>query len=118
MSGASQEKVRIPQATEMNLLGFMLAGLLRKRPEQLAALEGDVLVEASGMAVLLRFSGGHVEILREIDGVRPLASVRGTMPALLDAALGRGRFYSFLKGRLRVRGRPFALLTLLRLLRV
>lgn len=102
----------------MNLLGLLLRGIIERRLEGHAPrLRGDVAIDASGMRVTLRFAPDAVAITRAA-AVKPVARVRGTLTALADAALGRGRLRAFLDGRLRVRGRPLALLRLLSLLRV
>ncbi|MCC6994664.1 MAG: hypothetical protein IT370_08655 [Deltaproteobacteria bacterium] len=111
-------KVRVLEPERMSLPGLMLQGILeRARAAPSSRLRGEVLVDADGAQVTLRFSDQLVEITRA-PAVRPVAVVRGTLRALLDAALGRGRVRAWLAGRLRVRGGPLTLLRLLGALRV
>jgi hypothetical protein len=111
--------VAVAQPERMNLLGLLLRGLLerRLRAGRPPSLTGDVLVDAGGMRVTIRFSGGSVEITRDPPAARPIAQIRGTLRAFLDLAVGRGWLRSVLAGRIRPRGNPLALLRLLRLFR-
>jgi hypothetical protein len=106
----------------MNLLGLMLLGLLDRRLQDpnavrhARALDGEVVVEASGMVVTLRFGSDSIEITRATSS-HPCATVRGTLMALLHAALGRDRVRNFLRAELRAQGRPMALWHVLSLVR-
>ena len=113
----ARARVEVVEPERMNLLGLMLAGMIDRRlGEGGSRLRGDVLVQAGKMQVTLRFSDRGVAVTR-VPAERPIARIRGTLRALLDAALGRGRVRAFLTGRLRVRGWPLPILRLLRLLR-
>ena len=104
--------VEAPEAA--NLLELMLASLLRRRladPRGRAharSLAGPVIVEAGTMRATLTFRDGGVSISRD-GGPRAVARVRGSLAAIVDAALGRRRVANVLRGRLRVTGRPLAL---------
>lgn len=116
-------QVTIADPERMSMLGLMLGSVLERRlaqpgPARLARfLRGNILINASGMQVTLRFGDGRVEITREPPAGRPTAEVSGTMAGMLDAALGRDRVRRFLRGDLKVRGRPDCLVGLLLLLR-
>jgi len=116
-------QVTIADPERMSMLGLMLGSVLERRlakrgPARLARLlRGDILINASGMKVTLRFSGDQVEITRDPPPGRPTAEVSGTMAGMLDAALGRDRVRHVLRGDLKVRGRPDCLVGLLLLLR-
>lgn len=120
---AHRPRVIVTHRESMNLLGLMTSSLLDRKlsdEKTLAhalALEGDVSVEASGMQITLRFSPDQIEVTRE-HSPRPRASVTATLPALLDAALGRKRLRNVAAGKLRVMGSPKTLWHLLGLLRV
>ena len=118
---------RAPQVTvthreSMNLLGLMTSSLLTRKmadKRNLAhalALQGDVTLQASGMQVTLRFAPERIEVTRE-HSPRPRACVTGTLPALLDATLGRGRLRNVAKGKLKVTGSPRTLWHLFGLLK-
>jgi len=114
--------VVVAEPERMNLLGLMVAGMLRRRLVDPAArrharaLRGDVVLEASGMHVTLHFQPSRIEVTRRAPA-RPRAAVRGTLTALLGAALGRDRMRSFLSGQLRASGSPIALWHVLTLVR-
>ena len=109
---ASAVTVEAPEAA--NLLELMLASLLRRRladPRGRAharALAGPVVVQAGTMRATLTFRDGGVSVARGGDA-RAVARVRGSLAAIVDAALGRRRIANVLRGRLRVSGRPLAL---------
>ena len=111
--------VEIVEPETMSLLGLMLASVLSRRAAEIrgTGLRGDIRIDAGGMQVTLRFTDGKVAISRRPPAGAPIASIRGTLSALLDAALGRGRVRAWLAGQLRVRGSPLALLRLLALLK-
>jgi hypothetical protein len=111
---AAPPEVIVVEPERMNLLGLMLQSVLTRRLSgkralaHAAALSGDVLIEASGMQVTLRFTREGIRVTREASA-HPRASVRGKLTALLDAALGRHRVRSVLKRELSVSGSPRAL---------
>jgi len=116
--------VSIVAPERMNLLGLILRSILERRLAQpggrraAAGLRGDIVVDARGMRVTLRFHGGGVRITREPPRARALATVSGTMQAFIDASLGRGMVRAVLARQLRVYGNPAALVRLIALLRV
>jgi len=116
--------VTVVAPERMNLLGLILRSILDRRLEDPGArrtasrLRGDILVDAGGMSVTLCFTGDGVRITREAPPGRPVARVRGTMRALIDASIGEGMVRSVLSRELRVSGNPLALLRLILLLRV
>lgn len=116
-------RVRIDRPERMSLLGLMLASVLSRaladprRRRHASGLCGDIVVRASGMQVTLQFDATGVTITRASPSKRPLATVTGTLTALLDGALGKRRLAHFLRGDLRLRGGPMALWHLLSLLR-
>lgn len=116
----------IPEVTlvdpdRMNLLGLMLASLLRRRLEQPRArryaerLHGCVAIQAGGMQITLHFARDRIQIERGPSRVRTIAAIRGSLIALLDAALGRRRVHHFLRGELVAWGWPTTLWQLLSL---
>jgi hypothetical protein len=112
--------VDVADAGRMNLLGLLLASLLRRRLAEAGGvharrLRGDVVFEASGMQAVVRFEPQRVRVERVASG-RPIARIEGSLAGLLDAALGRRRLANVARGQLRARGRPLALWRVLRLL--
>ncbi len=107
----------------MNLLGLMLASLLRRRlgdpgaRRHARSLHGQVWVEAGEMQVTLAFSETGIEILKGKAPRPRAASIRGTLTALLDAAQGRRRILHVLRGELIAWGWPTTLWHMLSLLR-
>jgi hypothetical protein len=117
MTQVPRPRVEIADPETMSLLGLMLASVLgRSLGDKVPRLRGDVAIDGGGMQVTLHFDDDGVIISRR-PAARPIARVRGTLTALLDAALGRGRVRAWLAGRLHVGGSPLALLRLLALLR-
>jgi len=116
--------VTVEDSGRANLLELMLASLLQRRladphaREHARALDGPVVVEAGAMRATLTFRAGQVAISRGGGGgARGATKVRGSLAAIVDAALGRRRFAHVLRGELRASGRPRALWHLLALLR-
>jgi ubiquinone biosynthesis protein UbiJ len=106
---------------EMNLLGYILRSLIERNLKTgagvraLSRMKGKVNVGASTMKVALHFQGDRVEI-----GVgwpeRADARVQGSMDTLLSVALGQGMVAPVLAGRLKVGGKIWKLLPMLKLL--
>jgi hypothetical protein len=124
MSEPEPARVTVIDLERMNLLGLMLRSLLARRlgdrgaRRHFEALSGLVEVEAGAMRVTLAFERSGLEIRRGGRTARPVARVRGTLIALLDAALGRGLFRHVLRGELFARGSPLVLWHLLALMRL
>ena len=120
---SDKPSVSISEPDRMNLLGLMLGSLLERRMQTSSAMrharhiKGDVAIDASGMKVTLRFRDGSIEVTRQQPARRPVASVRGTLVAMLDAALGRNRVRHVVHGGLIAWGRPDTLWHLLALMR-
>jgi hypothetical protein len=117
------DHVNVCEPERMNLLGLLLASLLRRRladrrlRRPMQRLRATVAVEAGGMGVTLVFDDGEVSLTRDLlhdaDAV-----VSGSLTGLLDAALGRNRIRRVLRGELRARGSPMVLWRVMKLLRV
>jgi hypothetical protein len=124
MSEPEHSAITVIELEKMNLLGLMLGSLLGRRlgdrnaRRHFEALSGLVEVEAGAMRVALSFGRGGLEIRRGAAAGRPAARIRGTLVAVLDAALGRGLLRHVLRGELSARGRPLVLWHLLALMRV
>lgn len=114
--------VIVEDAERANVLELMLASLLRRRLASPAArtharaIAGPVEIRAGDMHARLLFSGDDVLISRRHED-HAEARVRGSLSAILDAALGRRRIAHVLRGGLRVAGSPRVLWHLLALLR-
>lgn len=117
------DHVNVCEPERMNLLGLLLASLLRRRladrrvRRHVRRLRATVVVEAGGMGVTLVFDDGEVSITRDpVDDAD--AVVRGSLTGLLDAALGRNRVRRVLRGELRAHGSPMVLWQVMTLLRI
>jgi hypothetical protein len=123
MSERERTEITLIEPERMNLLGLLVASLLERRlvdsgaRRHFQALNGYVQIEAGTMRIVLGFGAGGLEIRRGNAPVPPVANVRGTLIALLDAALGRRRVEHVLRGELLAWGRPIALWRLLCLIR-
>jgi len=115
--------VTIDDPPRMNLLGLILGSVLERNLQQPAlqrratSLRAEVLVQAGEMVVTLAFEGAKV-VVRRGRTARPKASVRGSLGALTDFALGGGLVGPVLRGRLKPRGSLLLLLRLRKLLQV
>jgi hypothetical protein len=116
-------RVEVREPEQMNLLGLILASVLRRRLEDerarrhAARIAGDVVVDAAGMRVTLQFARDAVEVVRGAsDGA--VVVLRGSLTGLIDAALRRRRLQHVVRGELSVHGKPRAIMHLLGLLRV
>jgi ubiquinone biosynthesis protein UbiJ len=102
-------QVFVADLERANLLELMLGSVLRRTlasesgRAHARALAGPVAIEAGGMQATLTFRAGDVSIARN-GGGRAEARVRGSLAAVLDAALGRRRLAHVLNGDLRVTG--------------
>jgi|GEM_PF-2364421 len=124
MTESDHATITVVELERMNLLGLMLRSLLGRRlgdrgaRRHFDAVSGLVEVEAGAMQVTLGFERGGLEIRRGKASARPVARIRGTLVAVLDAALGRGLLRHVLRGELSARGGPLVLWHLLALMRV
>jgi hypothetical protein len=120
---AERSGITLVDADRMNLLELMLASMITRRLEDaggrwhLDRLRGQVLIQAGEMQVGMRFSEGRLEIRRGMPTGPLAARIRGTLTALLDAALGRRRIQHFFRGELSAWGWPTTLWHLLSLMR-
>jgi len=79
-------------------------------------MKGTILVGASRMRVMLEFTGG--DLVMAVGGDRADTRVRGSMDTLLGVALGHGMVMPVLSGKLKVGGKIWRLLRMLKLMRV
>jgi hypothetical protein len=106
----------------MNLLGYILRSLIERnlRTERgtraFTIMKGKILVGASRMKVTLDFDGDDLYMSVGQEGKADVR-VKGSMNTLLGVALGRGMVWPVLSGRLRVGGKVWRLLRMLRLLK-
>jgi len=122
---APRAAVTLADPPRASLLALLLRNLLATNlaDERLAArartLHGDVLVDAGGMTVTLRFGDAGVEVVTGVpaDAGRPRARVRGSLTTFLALSTGGGVAGPVLSGALRIGGNPFVLLRLMRLIR-
>ena len=123
MDLAARPEVMLVEPERMNLLGLMLASVIRRRLDDARArrharrLRGQVLVEAGQMRVSLAFTETQIEIRRGKPPGPRAAWIRGTLTALLDAAQGRRRVLHLLRGELVAWGWPTTLWHMLSLMR-
>ena len=114
-------QVIVEDAERANLLELMLASLLRRKlvaPSARAhalALAAPVEIRAGAMRAILVFSGGDVFVSRDRCDYTE-AHVRGSLGAVIDAALGRRRLDHVLRRELQIGGSPRVLWHLLALL--
>lgn len=112
----------VEDAARANLLELMLASLLRRKLGSRSArgharaIAGPVEIRAGDMQARLLFSAGDVLISRTHTEYAE-ARIRGSLAAVLDAALGRRRIAHALRGDLRVTGSPRVLWHLFALMR-
>lgn len=115
-------QIKFKKAGEMNLVGYILRALIERNLETpagaraFAKMKGRVLVGASAMEITLNFSDGDLIMSVGRDG-KPDARVRGSMQALLDVSLGKGMIGPLLSGRLKVGGKAWRLLRMLKLMK-
>ena len=110
---------------EMNLLGYILRGLVERNLETpkgakaFSKMKGTVLVGASKMTVTLDFSGEdlQMEVGAQDRQSRSDVRVRGSMDTLLGVSLGKGMVWPVVTRRLKVGGKVWRLLRMLPLLK-
>jgi hypothetical protein len=123
MDQVARPEVMLVEPERMNLLGLLLASVIRRRLDDAGArrharrLRGQVLVEAGQMQVSLGFSEAQIQVRRGKPPGPRAAWIRGTLAALLDAAQGRRRVLHVLRGELVAWGWPTTLWHMLSLLR-
>jgi ubiquinone biosynthesis protein UbiJ len=114
--------VIVEDSERANLLELMLASLLERRlvtrsaRAHARAIAGPVEIRAGDMHARLLFDADDVLISRRHDA-HAEARIRGSLAAIIDAALGRRRVAHVVAGDLRVTGSPRVLWHLLALLR-
>jgi len=115
-------KIEFKKPGEMNLLGYILQSLFLRNLQTEAGkrtmqkMKGTVLVGASDMRVTLEFGDGNL-VMSVGAGQKSDARVSGSMEALLSVALGKGMVLPVLTGKLKVGGKVWRLLKMLKLLK-
>ena len=114
--------VKFRNPGEMSLVGYILQALIERNlktergVKALAKMKGRVLVGASQMELTLDFTGDDLVMAVGRDG-KPDARVAGNMDALLGVALGKGMVGPVLSGKLKVGGKIWRLLPMLKLMK-
>ncbi len=114
--------VRFARPDQVNLLGYLLRSILQRGAthpagqKALRRLRGSIEIGGSDMRIRLESSGGEAVISA---GPAPEADARvhADLRTLLELALGKNPLGPFFRGRLRVRGKIWRLLPLLRLMK-
>ncbi len=115
--------IKIEHPENMNLLGLILASILKKNLERenisriVSKLSSSINIRAGRMEANLTFIDGDVLIRRgfseKADGY-----VSGTLNAFVDMGLRRNLLKRFLKGDVKIGGNILKLLPLLKLLSI
>lgn len=115
--------VRFRKLGEMNLLGYILYGIIERNLQTergrraFKKTKGTIGLAASGMRVTLDFQGEQLQL--EVGQAGPVdARVEGTIDTLMRISLGGNFVVPVLRGRLRVGGKIWRLLSLIQLLKV
>jgi hypothetical protein len=114
-------KVVFKKPGEMNLLGYILRSLVERNLETesgarvLKKMNRTVLVGASDMRITLDFSGADL-VMAVGQEERTDARVSGSMDTLLGVSLGKGMVWPVMTGKLKVGGKVWRLLRMLKLL--
>ena len=114
-------KVVFRPPDEMNLLGYILRSVIDRNLQSptgqrtFQKMKGRVLVGASQMKVTLDFDGDDLQMSVGEQG-KAQARVQGSMDTMLGVSLGKGMIGPVLSGRLKVGGRVWRLLRMLKLL--
>ncbi len=101
--------VEVVDLDAMNLLGLMVASVLRRRVQEssfspiLRFAPGSVAIRTAGMGVTLRLSHERLLIERGFDETAA-ARVEVDMKTLLDLSLGRVSVGKLMAGDLKLRG--------------
>ncbi len=107
---------------EMNLVGYILAALIERNLQTeagqraFAKMKGTVLVGASRMQITMDFTGDDLVMSVGKQG-KPGARVAGSMDTLLGVALGKGMVGPVLSGKLKIGGKAWRLLPMLKLMK-
>lgn len=123
--GDGEDKVSIDQPEQMNLLGLLLAGFLRKQlthprmARKAARIRGAYGIRAADMAITLTFTPETIRISKGFSK-KTRARIFGSMEEMIALVAGSGSsiaaIIAVLEGRIHIRGNPFALLRLLPLM--
>lgn len=114
--------VQFDPPDQMNLVGYILRSLLERNlateagAKAFSKMKGRVLVGASAMKLTLEFGGADLVISVGERG-KPDARVCGDMATLLGVALGKGMVGPVLSGKLKIGGKFWRLLRMIRLLK-
>ncbi len=113
-----EQIVTVINPENMNLLGLLMKGFFENRLQdetvarKASELHGAYHVTAGKMDVTLLFDKGNITIERGRSRP-PLASIKGSMDALLGMITGKGYIWPVLTFKVRIGGNPLALLPLL-----
>ncbi len=106
---------------EMNLLGYIFCSLVERNlatapgARAFAKMKGTVWVGASDMRITLEFKDQKVYMTVGEQG-KAAVRVRGSMDTLLGVSLGKGMVGPVLSGKLKIGGKIWRLLPMLKLL--
>lgn len=116
-------EVKFLEPDRMNLMGYFLRDILQtnlssKKGQKVAQyMKGNILFIASEMNVTLLFQDDVIEIRAGfLDKIN--ARVKGDLNTLLDVALGSNYLTFLLRGKIKVGGKIFMLLKVMKLLRI
>lgn len=115
--------LNINNPEKMNLLGLILANILKKNLKNkgvsrlLERLSSSINIKAGRMKVNLRFNKGEIQIRRGFSDNAD-ACVSGTLDAFIDLGLRRNLLNRFLKGDVKIGGNILKLLPLFKLLSI
>lgn len=115
--------LKIDNPENMNLLGLILANMIKKNLENqdvshlIRRLSSSINIKAGRMKTNLSFKNGIVLISRGFSD-NAHASVSGTLDAFIDLGLRRNLLNRFLKGDVKIGGNILKLLPLLKILSI
>ena len=113
-------KIEFIPPDKINLLGHFVHSLIErniktpKGEKVFRRMKGRILVVASGMEAMLHFQKDTLTISTEISE-KPGARIAGSLETLLRTALGKGFVGPVLSGKLKIGGKFWRLLPLLKL---
>jgi len=117
------QEVQVKNIAGMNLLGLFITSIINRnlkipeKYEQLKKLNCSILIKANKMKVTLHLKDGEISIERGAIP-KPTAAVEGSLNTFLKVGLGKNILGLLVTRKIKIRGNPFVLLPLSKIIRV
>ncbi len=108
----------VPDRESLNLLGYFLERILiencSKKAKSIFHYPAKIYIQGAKMGVWLLIGKGEIRLMPFTHEDVPDISVFATLNTFLDIAIGKSIVFSFLSGKIKIKGNPLKILPHLR----